>query len=151
MELIDGWHLLARLQCTINEQLRALDNCGQSTWNGASRSLQRRTNFVSRRCLMALHLFLFVFFFSAVRLLHLYGWWGGWNNPRHLFGERAGDGGVRLLFTGPGLLAHPLDIGVGLLTFNGKAMKKKNLRWFQGQRRSSAFFLAFKINSTAAH
>lgn len=50
--------------------------------------------------------------FLAVRLLHLYGWLGGWNNPRHLFGEevsKVGNGGAGLgfLFPGPGLCSHP--------------------------------------------
>lgn len=39
--------------------------------------------------------------FLAVRLLHLYGWLGGWNNPRHLFGEEVsnvGSGGAGLGF-----------------------------------------------------
>lgn len=39
-------------------------------------------------------------------------------------GSGWGDADVCLLFTGPGLPAHPPSSEVGMLTFNGKTIKK---------------------------
>lgn len=135
------WQLLVWLWCTVSVQHTAFSlppppplHTPASVFAQPERMLA--SHYADHPNFVSLQLFngrtsVFVCFLT-IRLLHLYGWSGGWNNPWHLFRE----GGVRkepeveahfwffiLLSTRPcGPLFHPLPLRLGLwLYFEDKS------------------------------